>query len=73
MPDPEGEKVRRPSARRRRSAVHWTLAVFTLLLGLTLVVAGRAPGVAWPLAICGVSLVSILLSQQSDQVRRRSP
>jgi hypothetical protein len=70
MPEPD-DKDRRPGARPRRTVVHWTLATATLLLGVALVVSGQAPGLAWPLAICGIGLVSILISQQPDQVRRR--
>jgi hypothetical protein len=46
------------------------LATVPLALGLGLLASGRAPGVAWPLIVCGAAFVSIL-STHSDGGRRR--
>ena len=70
MPEPVRE------VRRRREAHGWSTRAFSalafaaLLVGLGLLAAERAPGVAWPLVVLGAGFVSILFSQ-SDGRRRR--
>jgi hypothetical protein len=59
MPEQTG---RRPRGRRRTSAAA-ALSTGALALGLGLLALGRAPGLAWPLVVCGGGLASILYGE----------
>jgi hypothetical protein len=54
------DEQRRPRGRRKPSAAVCALPTIALALGLGLLALGRAPGLAWPLIVCGAACVSIL-------------
>jgi hypothetical protein len=65
MPDPVDEQMRRPAGRGNVPALLWLVASIPPVLGLGLLALEKAPGVAWPLVVCGAGFISILVAGRS--------